>query len=498
MPRGLKIAHKGIILVALPLIFELLFLGILSVLLLRADDAIRREARSKQVIFSINVIQRKITVGGTSAAIYKFTHSKAMKERCIASLHEVLNEFRALRELMKDDAEALGLLDKAQAATEEGAGTLDRLIKTVDKDQSVKSIFGNHGESGLREERKLIDAISSNLSVFNQREQDAAQAYTAAERRARQAVAWALVAGVILNIILAVWLARYFSRNITGRISSVIENTRRITKNLPMNPPITGSDELAELDQVFHDTIQELQKAEEAKAYLIGMVSHDLRSPLTSVQAALTLLKEGVLGELPERAYRKLASAEEDVGRVIKLSNDLLDAQRLSSGKLSLLYDKVSAQKLTADAVETVRTASEQHQVSIDQCVDDFEVDADGDRLLQVLVNLLSNAIRFSPSGGTIKLNAQQHDGMADFRVSDNGPGIASENHDSIFAKYVQAGQSIPGDSGKGLGLAICKSLVDLHQGTIGVTSELGSGSTFWFVIPLRHSTSTPLAEPQT
>ena len=207
---------------------------------------------------------------------------------------------------------------------------------------------------------------------------------------------------------------------------------------------------------------------------------------MTSIQALLTLLEAGILGELPDKSKHRIRGAEADVERLIKLINELLDIEKMESGRLDMLFANTQIGDVLARSVNSVRAMAEKRNVLVVAPEDiNATIVADGDRLVQVLVNLLSNAVKFSPDGGRITVTCLPVKDGVEFRVADQGRGIPAEFIDSVFDRYKQVEiNDARQKGGTGLGLAICKAIIEQHGGKIGVTSQEGRGSTFWFRVP--------------
>ncbi len=232
--------------------------------------------------------------------------------------------------------------------------------------------------------------------------------------------------------------------------------------------------------------VSEKREVERMKREFVATVSHELRTPLTSIRGSLDLLTGGVFGQLPGGAEEVATIALRNTTRLITLINDILDLERLDSGKLELHFGAAEAGTMMLAAVEAVRAFAEQNGVAIEVLPSPAIVRADADRLIQVLVNLLSNAVKFSEAGSVVRVEARQEDEELLFRVEDHGRGIPSDYLQRVFDRFQQVESS---DSrtkgGSGLGLAICKAIVEQHNGSIGVISEEGTGSVFWVRLPL-------------
>jgi PAS domain S-box-containing protein len=235
---------------------------------------------------------------------------------------------------------------------------------------------------------------------------------------------------------------------------------------------------------VVHD-ITERKKLERMKQEFVAMISHDLRTPLTSVRGFLSMLEKGVYGQLNDVGGQRTTAAERNVARLISLINDLLDIEKLESGTLDINPEVMDLSDVVARTVDAVKVYAEQHNVKLKADRMPYEIFADGDRLVQVLVNLVSNAVKFSPPESTVEIAAGEVGDYLEVKVIDQGRGVPEKFRQTIFDRFrqVEAADATK-KGGTGLGLAICKAIVEQHGGTIGVDSEEGKGSTFWFRIP--------------
>lgn len=231
--------------------------------------------------------------------------------------------------------------------------------------------------------------------------------------------------------------------------------------------------------------ISERREVERLKNEFVSTVSHELRTPLASIRGSLSLMRTGALGDLPADAIEVVEIAERNTVRLVALINDILDLERLSSGRIEMTLGPVAAATIIDRAIESVAAVAAQRGVPLVPAGVDGTVNGDEDRLVQVLVNLLSNAVKFSPGGESVRIAAIPAQGLVEFRVTDRGRGIPREHHDTIFDRFRQVESSDSREKGgTGLGLAICKAIVEQHAGSIGVDSEPGRGSSFWVRVP--------------
>ena len=491
---NLRLSHKGLILVAIPLLFEIVFVGILTYALKRAEYEIWRERHSKAVLTEANSLLKNIMDSGLALYICSTTGSEKMLDRYKELSLEIPHEIHNLKVLLRDSPNQKEALTRILRIGNRATELLSQGNQLISDSAAVKRLGENR--EGME---KLLTDLTGELRIFTRELEKSEQVDPLAETKSRAFVIYCLGIGLFVNVALALYLAIYFNRGTTRRLLVLMNNTDRLQRNQALQDRIGGGDEIGHLDHVFHNMAEALAEAAQRKQELVSMVSHDLRTPLTSVQASLTLLSEGVLGTLPMKAYKEITNAENNTTRLIGLINDLLDIEKMEAGQLRLDSHLVEVFPLFEHSANTVKAFAEKQKVDIKAIDTDLEIYADGDRIVQVLINLLSNAIKFSPPESTITLEAVQVEDRVELRVIDQGRGIPESLMSSMFQRFQQVDQIADSKvkKGTGLGLAICKNLVELHGGTIGVRSVEGKGSTFWFQIPQKKEELIALSTEQ-
>ncbi|WP_370337069.1 ATP-binding protein [Parvularcula marina] len=233
--------------------------------------------------------------------------------------------------------------------------------------------------------------------------------------------------------------------------------------------------------------LSELKKVDRLKNEFVSTVSHELRTPLTSIKGSLGLLKSATLGDLPDEAIAMITIAYNNSDRLIRLINDILDVEKIEAGKLSFTFQHMELEPFLERSIEANKAYSQEYGVELNllPIAGDIKIDADADRLAQVMANLISNAVKFSPKGAEVSISAEVLEEEVRISVTDHGPGIPEEFQSKIFGKFAQADSSdTKAQGGTGLGLSISKAIVEAHGGDVSFHTMPGKGTTFYFNIP--------------
>ncbi len=295
------------------------------------------------------------------------------------------------------------------------------------------------------------------------------------------------IGAVALGLI--VIISVFITRSITRPIALLVEKTKEMAQGkYPGDLKIQSPPEVARLSQAFNAMCEQLNKIDKMKSDFFSVMSHELRTPLTSIREGTSLLLEGVGGTLNDKQQKLMGIVSEESNRLIELVNSLLDLSKMEAGMMPFHFSRINPLPLFTTAAQLLEPLLVNKKITLRLELPESlpAVPLDNDRILQVLKNLLGNAIKFTPEGGTITVAAGVQSGAIQVSVKDNGPGISGDQLQQIFEKFRQVPTpGAPMVKGTGLGLAIVKKIITAHGGKVWAESKPGRGSTFHFTLPL-------------
>lgn len=588
----LTLFQKALILVAVPLAFELLLLATLNGLLQEAEREARQADHAKTVIARTSDVIELLFNTGIAILAYDASSNPLFERRYVKLSGEIPGALDKLRELVKGNPRHRFILAEVSAEAGEAMKTLSEVKRRLDQGERLNLVHAYQ----LRER---LNKSVERLNVIIADEKAAQNVNPDASAKLKAMTMQLIHFGVVASVVLALVLVAVFHQGTARRLKTLMDNSGRLGRREPLAPLLEGEDEIARLDRVFHEAavaIAEAQRKERAaienaadvicsidadgtltavspacwrlwgykpeelvgrfwlelveqgdaeasrrwaekvrekaqsgpmenkvlrkdgssidmrwsghwseseqslfcvahdvterkelerfKQQFVAMVSHDLRTPLSAVQSTLSLLGTGAWGALSERGQQKVTSAKRNIHESINLINDLLDLEKMEAGKLELDIEETPLLAILQRSADSVAALAESRGIKLELPAADAVVLADSGRLSQVMVNLIGNAVKFSPDGGTVTVGLMESADWVEIRVSDQGPGIPEAYQQAVFERF----QQVPGASSKrggtGLGLPICKAIIEAHGGSIGVQSEEGKGSTFWVRVP--------------
>ena len=588
----LGIVAKGLIVVAIPLVFSCYFVGTMVNLQWQAERAALRAEHARAISTLINSLIHDLYIGMGSITlkVEKFSAGQdrqARIEAAKAKIHQLI-------ELIgPEDRQDLTTLKALEAIVDRGNNLVARAEQAY--------IEGNKAEVvRLREESKSLSGhvISPELIALGDRQKDLFAKDNVRQSELRGEMRTQLWSSLFVSIVGTVALAFFVTRSITRRLAYLTDHSRRIARGEELVLAIGGSDEIAELDLVLHKMASEIESllqreriilenaadiicvadrklkilkispsvsavlgvepqallgescltlvdrdrspqavsailravggsavssfeavltkssgqsldflvslsfvageeililifhditslkdAERFKQHVVSMVSHDLRSPLTAVSHILEMFDEGMFGELNQEGKSMLGRAEQSTKQMSVLVSDLLELDKIESGKLHLAKNNVTSKELLERAQMLCLDLAEKGECRVRIDRSEGVAYCDADRVNQVLTNLIGNALKYSKPGDEVVISAELSSPTIRFSVRDRGPGIPPSKQELIFERFAQV-KADDQKTGVGFGLAICKALVELHGGTIALESDGQTGSCFYFTLP--------------
>jgi len=289
-----------------------------------------------------------------------------------------------------------------------------------------------------------------------------------------------LVLAGIFGALLAGLIAWYLSLRIVRPVLQLSDAADEVARgNYDVDVPQRAPGELGHLSTRFGEMANRLAEAERIERNFLMSVSHELRTPLTAIRGHVSALLEGVV-EDPELERLSLETVEAEASRLERLVGDIIDLAKLDTHRFTVMREEVDMEQLVERAYETYREEARRRSIDFQRDVNASPViESDGDRVLQIVGNLLSNAFRATPDGGRVTLELAQRNGSVQVSVEDTGPGISPDKQERLFRPFVSD------SGGTGLGLAIAKELSGALGGKIELTSEVGVGSRFELVLPV-------------
>lgn len=482
-----KLLKKGLVVIILPTVFQLLFLGLLAVLLFEAQQEMQKTIESKKVVATASKVVARIIDTELLSMFYfanktsipflelKFSETKQKaEESCIE-----------LKRLCATDKKRSQYADTIEKSSHR---TLERLARVFSEEEfknetDLSKYVGT--DRDINKVSKLFTMTFKDVDQLIDSEHKRQKAVKKNQKYYGKMIKNVIIGGVALNVVLTFLLAIFLTTSTTARLKTVLNNTQRLRRREPLAAPIGGDDEITQLDKVFHATANDLRQVDKQRRQLVQLVRNELSMPLNKVRFSLHNLSQGILGELSEKAQNRLTLAAVDTDRVIRLIDDLLSIEDMEGGSFDLILNDTTTTDVINSAVSSVKQLAERNSIQLEIKDQKVSLVADRDRLVQVLINFLSNGIKFSPEGESITVAAIDNSDHILFEVTDRGRGIPLDKQGDVFERFKQVEDSDQVDKGgTGLGLPISKTIIEQHEGEIGVTSTLGEGSTFWFKIP--------------
>ncbi|MDZ4838000.1 MAG: ATP-binding protein [Candidatus Melainabacteria bacterium] len=487
----MKLRHKIAVILGIPAIMQLAFTVLLLDSEAKVESAAKAEAFSKQVMSAAQEVRTEIVQYVSIVIGRQFlnpTGALKLRKRIQASVKEKIN---ILFELLKNDVASKPIMIEysneikrfENIISEPGVTTDGEVFLTtyILESEFIEELLSTMNNIGRIENRLVSRFRPVDINL------------TPESVKARENLHNLTTFAAIADLLIVALLFGLTVRSALHRGDLLMKNIERFSSGKSELQAVGGNDELTELDTSFRSMAdarfkadEERQKAEELRRSLVAMVSHDIRTPLTSVGLNLSMIMEMYSETLVPKVREKIRKTEAEITRLLRLADGLLEIEKIEDGSIELDRKWIDVPALVETATHSVIGIADSKKITVDFIDEaEFDVNCDPDRIIQVLVNLLSNAIKFSPSDSTLAIKVTQKAGIETrFEVIDQGPGIDEVDQKKLFLKFQQLDQvQAIKKTGSGLGLYITRMLVEVHGGEIGYRRTETGGSCFWFLL---------------
>jgi signal transduction histidine kinase len=496
----MKLRQKVFILVLIPIIGQFAFVGFLIMKQRQLEESAWKEQHF-----------RTQTQELTNLSIFMYKGIGHLSVYGMSNQTSALKKFDDVYQKLQRKVELVSLLDRNNPS-ETSKRTKESFTRMMGSLYSARQMLEVKGSMAggsspillVNDLQKEIEESLNNVerSIAERVKEASTDAQLTEKRRTEFQVG--IISFFAVDMLFCSILFILFARDLARRFDIIVDNTTRISLGEALNKPVDGHDELTDLDNNIREMEIALRNAQARKEQLMNMVSHDLRGPLTTLQIVFELLLTNKAFELSEKTEKKLVDTDKVVKRLSRLVNDILDFDKLKIGKLDLTLDMVSIKSLLIESVEELQPLLDKEEIKVSIEGTDINVVADRERVPQIIINLLSNAVKFSPKKSQITIAISKHEleeeqsaistegdekKFARISIRDSGPGVPELYRETIFLPFEQVpDDKRPKKGSTGLGLPICKMLVNIHGGDIGVEVPATGGSIFWFTLPIAES----------
>lgn len=482
----IRLVHKVIFAITIPIVCQMGFFWYLLQSVRELDELERVGRRTTQILFIRGQFYVEMTKELLCIGMYRATGKSEYKQRYYESAKSTAEAIRQLAEFWRNDEPKMHVLKWAWEGHKQKTYLAQMMLLPLE-DKRFANILGLPETlpnfTGL-----LISRNTGNLApLFTRIEQSQPEiAAKSLEKTAElyQQLLFALLATVFVSISSGF----LFSRSVADRLRRVMSNVKAMENHQKATITVGGSDEIAMLNSAILDTDRQIRDAEEFQTETAHLIAQELERPIDQLSESMAQLRQSGFVSMTENGKVRVERTLLEINRLRILVRDLDSLDKICSAGWDLDIQGVDLSDIARSAVDTVYDFAKSVNVEITCNLSDVHVLGDPIRLQQIALNLLTNAIKFSPAKSKIEVTTEIEHGFGKLSITDHGTGIPEDFQQYIFGKFEQASRSDSTEKGgSGLGLAISKRLVESQKGRMGFTSKLGQGSTFWLSLPTEH-----------
>lgn len=474
--------HKLMLMVLAPLCVQICFLFLLNQQILKMEDLTERSRRYSDMSIQTKIAQMDLTRSSAAQGIYLITGIDKMRKLALKTYDEATRAFDQVMALCKADPEWHGITNQYKEATFRQIDDVLRLTRD-DQPSKIAEVLNRTGE--VKNEPPVLANVRKRSQLITTRNKVRLQEMEDEEQEANKVLSNMFFWVIAGNLVMAVCILAIFYRNLKVRLRILVDNARKLADREEMRDFVSGTDELAFLDETLHEAKKQLDHSARERTQIMASLADDMRRPLQEAQNHLNQVEQFESALLSARSRNQLLRSQSNISRVLALVDDLLTMESLEAGKVDLKQSTCDVLQIVEEALSTVSSLARRKGIKLVNSCQMTEINADRARICQVLINYLANAIKFSPANTIIKTTSEAKPDCIKLCVEDQGPGMDEETRSRVFEKFFQAAGEEK-KQGFGLGLAICALIVQSHNGKLGVDSAPGKGSSFWFEIPRR------------
>ncbi|MCC7530278.1 MAG: sensor histidine kinase [Candidatus Melainabacteria bacterium] len=494
--RRSRIAEAGLALVIVPAIICCSMLWMLSQMIDESQNEIQKEYRSYQVLQCLNAIHASHMYSGICTLMFNMTKGAEFAEKRVTYAEKSKSSLDKLEEIFR------------QGSDKEERDMAKRLEQQLVYITAAEQDFLKSPSSELRDKFTNLPSVENGLptEMFAYRARLVLERQKlllddrSSELRDRKKAILILLIGIVLVTGSTIVAHRLLSRILTQHLYNAIGNAKLLNSAEPLQTPTKGLDEMALLDKYIYDSALELRHLENQRLELLSLLREELKQPILEASAGIARVLDSEGEPLPPRASSNIGNVVAELSRLGVLVDDLTNIEMLDKNALQLNVSEFSVKEVLSSTITALQLLADLKSIKLVAEPTDIQALGDRERVLQILVNLVSNAIKFSPNNSQVTLSAARVEKAVKISVTDEGPGISEDDQAKIFQKFEQASKSNANSgvsdseqqsgsttapiAGAGLGLHICKMLIEAHRGSISVSSTPGRGATFSIVFP--------------